>query len=135
MVWATMSTANHDQTKSCKTPARSEEEDAFDGKRIKKERNDVCVENGVTAVVVSDSVAAAAAATAADDSAMAIVEKRRESPTVPAGRIASNGFHGNSDPLQELIVTKFAMMANRSVSSKQDKIRIMIEDGIRLNRF
>lgn len=107
-----MSTDSHDQTKPCKTPARSDEESAFDGKRIKKERSDVCVENG-------DAVSAPVAA---------VLEKRP-----PAGRFASNGFHGDADQLQDLVAAKFANLANHG--TKQDKIRIVIEDGIRLRRF
>lgn len=126
-----MSTDSHDQTKPCKTPARSEEESAFDGKRIKKERGDVCVENGDAATSTSTSTSSAAvtvtvAATAAVATATAVLEKRQ--PT--AGRFASNGFHGDGDQLQDLVATKFATLANHGASSKQDKIRIMIEDGI-----
>ncbi|XP_011875171.1 PREDICTED: uncharacterized protein LOC105566068 [Vollenhovia emeryi] len=125
-----MSTDSHDQTKPCKTPARSEEESAFDGKRIKKEHGDVCVENGDAATI---AVAAAAAttttsATSASSAAAAttVLEKRQP----PAGRFASNGFHGDGDQLQDLVATKFATLANHGASSKQDKIRIVIEDGI-----
>lgn len=141
-----MSTDSHDQTKPCKTPARSEEESAFDGKRIKKERGDVCVENGDaatiiaatstsassgSAVTVTVAAAAAAAATAIAATAATVLEKRQP----PAGRFASNGFHGDGDQLQDLVATKFAALANHGAASKQDKIRIMIEDGIRLIRF
>lgn len=128
-----MSTDSHDQTKSCKTPVRSEEESAFDGKRIKKEYNDTCVENGDTASATASSTA--------------VIEKRQQcslpSPPpppppppamVPAGRFVSNGFHEDNGPLQDIVATKFATLANHS-TSKQDKIRIMIEDGIRLSRF
>ncbi|KMQ89371.1 dna-binding protein rfx7 [Lasius niger] len=110
-----MSTDSHDQTKTpCKVSGRSEvEENMFDGKRIKKEHGDICAENGDAAVT---------AATAA------VVEKGQ----LPAGRFTSNGFHGDGDLLQDLIATKFTTLANHSASSKQDKIRIMIEDGIRL---
>ncbi|KYQ47601.1 DNA-binding protein RFX7 [Trachymyrmex zeteki] len=118
-----MSTDSHDETKSCKTSARSEEENAFDVKRIKKERSDVCVENGdtanITAATSTSSVTVATAATT-------VLEKRQP----PAGRFASNGFHGDGDQLQDLVATKFATLANHGASSKQDKIRIMIEDGI-----
>ncbi|XP_018055802.1 PREDICTED: uncharacterized protein LOC108692161 isoform X1 [Atta colombica] len=118
-----MSTDSHDETKSCKTSARSEEENAFDVKRIKKERNDICVENGdtasITATTSTSSVTVATAATT-------VLEKRQP----PAGRFASNGFHGDGDQLQDLVATKFATLANHGASSKQDKIRIMIEDGI-----
>jgi hypothetical protein len=129
-----MSTDSHDQTKPCKTPARSEEESAFDGKRIKKERSDICVENGDATVAAAASTSsatatAAATATATAAAAPAVVEKRHP----PAGRFASNGFHGDSDLLQDLVATKFAALANHGASSKQDKIRIMIEDGIRLS--
>ena len=108
-----MSTDSHDQTKTpCKVSGRSEvEENMFDGKRIKKEHGDICAENGDAAVT---------AATAA------VVEKGQ----LPAGRFTSNGFHGDGDLLQDLIATKFTTLANHSASSKQDKIRIMIEDGI-----
>lgn len=128
-----MSTDSHDQTRSCKTPVRSEEESAFDGKRIKKEYSDTCVENGDTA--------------SATASATAVVEKRQQSTlpspppppppppaVVPAGRFVSNGFHEDNGPLQDIVATKFATLANHS-TSKQDKFRIMIEDGIRLSRF
>ncbi|KYN11961.1 PREDICTED: uncharacterized protein LOC108767802 isoform X1 [Trachymyrmex cornetzi] len=118
-----MSTDSHDETKSCKTSARSEEENAFDVKRIKKERSDICVENGdtasITAATSTSSVTVATAATT-------VLEKRQP----PAGRFASNGFHGDGDQLQDLVATKFATLANHGASSKQDKIRIMIEDGI-----
>lgn len=134
-----MSTDSHDKTKSCKTPVRSEEESAFDGKRIKKEYNDICVENGDTAsATASATIATVVAATA-------VVEKQQRSllpspppppppppSTVPAGRFVSNGFHEDNGPLQDIVATKFATLANHS-TSKQDKIRIMIEDGIRLS--
>lgn len=127
-----MSTDSHDQTKPCKTSARSEEESTFDGKRIKKERSDICVENGDTTIAAAASTSSATtAATATATTAPAVVEKRHP----PAGRFTSNGFHGDSDLLQDLIATKFATLANHGASSKQDKIRIMIEDGIRLSRF
>jgi len=123
-----MSTDSHDETKSCKTSARSEEENAFDVKRIKKERSDICVENGdtasITATTSTSSVTIATAATT-------VLEKRQP----PAGRFASNGFHGDGNQLQDLVATKFSTLANHGASSKQDKIRIMIEDGIRLSRF
>lgn len=125
-----MSTDSHDQTKPCKTPARSEEESAFDGKRIKKERSDICVENGDATVAAAASTFATTTAAATATAAPAVVEKRHP----PAGRFASNGFHGDSDLLQDLVATKFASLANHGASSKQDKIRIMIEDGIRLSR-
>jgi len=135
-----MSTDSHDQTKLCKTSARSEEESAFDGKRIKKERSDICVENGdaapiiaatstSSATAVATAAAAAAAATVATAAAATTVLEKRQPP---AGKFASNGFHGEGDQLQDLVVTKFATLVNHSASSKQDKIRIMIEDGIRL---
>ncbi|RLU23742.1 hypothetical protein DMN91_003948 [Ooceraea biroi] len=117
-----MSTDSHDQTKPCKTLARSEEESAFDGKRIKKERSDICVENGDAAVASTASSSAATVAT----SVTTVVEKRQ----LPAGRFASNGFHGDGDLLQDLVTTKVTTLANHGASSKQDKIRIMIEDGI-----
>lgn len=127
-----MSTDSHDQTKPCKTPARSEEESAFDGKRIKKERSDVCVENGdaatITAATSTSTSSAAVTVTAAAAAATTVLEKRQP----PAGRFASNGFHGDGDQLQDLVATKFATLASHGASSKQDKIRIMIEDGIRL---
>lgn len=133
-----MSTDSHDQTKPCKTPARSEEESAFDGKRIKKERSDICMENGdvVTATTSTSSAAAtvtaaAAAVAAAATAAATVLEKRQ----TPAGKFASNGFHGDGDQLQDLVANKFATLVNHGASSKQDKIRIMIEDGIRLSRF
>lgn len=130
-----MSTDSHDQTKSCKTPARSEDESASNGKRIKKERSDICVENGdvVIATTSTSSAAATAAAAAAAVAAAAVtvLEKRQ----TPAGKFASNGFHGDGDQLQDLVANKFATLANHGASSKQDKIRIMIEDGIRLSRF
>ncbi|XP_077262842.1 uncharacterized protein LOC143897803 [Temnothorax americanus] len=129
-----MSTDGHDRTKSCKTSARSDEESAFDGKRIKKERGDVCVENGdaadaVTAGTSATSSAAAAGtavAAAAAATATTVLEKRHSS----AGRFASNGFHGDGDQLRDLVATKFATLANHGASSKQDKIRIVIEDGV-----
>ncbi|XP_011634538.1 uncharacterized protein LOC105425456 [Pogonomyrmex barbatus] len=155
-----MSTDSHDQTKSCRTFAKSEEESAFDGKRIKKERNDICVENGdvaaVTATVITSTPSTAAtviasvaavstpaatittttitttatittnAITATSTTATTVLEKRQPS----AGRFASNGFHGDGDQLQDLIATKFATLNNHGASSKQDKIRIMIEDSI-----
>lgn len=131
-----MSTDSHDQTKPCKTPAKSEEESAFDGKRIKKERSDTCVENGDAASIavatstssatVTAAVAAAANTITTNITATTVLEKRQP----PAGRFASNGFHGDGDQLQDLVATKFATLANHGVSSKQDKIRIMIEDGI-----
>lgn len=129
-----MSTDSHDQTKPCKTPARIEEESAFDGKRIKKERSD-CAENGDAAVAVAVSSIAAVASTASSAATVAtavttVVEKRQ----LPAGRFASNGFHGDSDLLQDLVAAKVTTLANHGASSKQDKIRIMIEDGIRLSR-
>lgn len=128
-----MSTDSHDQTKPCKTPARSEEESAFDGKRIKKERSDVCVENGDAATITAatSTSSAAVTVTAAAATANTVLEKRQP----PAGRFASNGFHGDGDQLQDLVATKFATLASHGASSKQDKIRIMIEDGIRLIPF
>lgn len=116
-----MSTDNHDQTKFCKTPARSEEENTFDGKCIKKERSDTCVENGNTVITTTTTTTSSAT----------ILEKRQPL----AGRFASNGFHGDSNQLYDLVTTKFTTLANHSASCKQDKIRIMIEDGIRLSRF
>ncbi|KAL0118135.1 hypothetical protein PUN28_009066 [Cardiocondyla obscurior] len=137
-----MSTDSHDQTKLCKTPARSEEESAFDGKRIKKERGDVCVENGdaaakiaatstssaVTAVAVA--VAANTAATAATGTATTITTAVLEKRQPPAGRFASNGFHRDGEQLQDLVATKFATLASHGASSKADKTLVMIEDVI-----
>lgn len=104
-----MSTDSHDRTKTpCKIPGRGEgegERNMFDDKRIKKEHGDVCAENGDAAA---------------------------EKEQLPAGRFASNGFYGDGDLLQDLIAAKFTTLANHGASSKQDKIRIMIEDGIRL---
>lgn len=134
-----MSTDSHDQTKPCKTAARSEEESAFDGKRIKKERGDICAENGdaaTAAVAVSTSTASsatsAAITTTTTSSAAANVVDRRHPP---AGRFASNGFHGDGNLLQDLFANQFGTLANHSASSKQEKIRIMIEDSIRLSGF
>lgn len=136
-----MSTDSHDQAKPCKTPARSEEESAFDGKRIKKERSDNCVENGDAAVAAASTAAVASTATSSSSSSSSsssassaaavtnIVEKRQ----LPAGRFASNGFHGDGDLLQDLVAAKVTTLANYGTSSKQDKIRIMIEDSIRLS--
>lgn len=139
-----MSTDSHDKTKSCKTPVRSEEENAFDGKRIKKEYNDICVENG-------DTASATASATVATVIAATAVGEKQQQPllpsppplllppppppppsTVPAGRSVSNGFHRNNSRLQEVLSTKFAMLTNYS-TPKQDKFRAMIEEGIRLS--
>ncbi|GAB1868674.1 Regulatory factor X domain-containing protein 2 [Camponotus japonicus] len=123
-----MSTDSHDRTKtSCKVPARSDEENTFDGKRIKKEHGDICAENSdatsvsCSATVITTTTSSTTVATAA------AVEKGQ----LPAGRsFATNGFHGDGDLLQDLVASKFATLANHSASSKQDKIRIMIEDGI-----
>lgn len=125
-----MSTDSHDRTKtSCKVPTRSDEENTFDGKRIKKEHGDICAENSdatsvsCSATVITTTTSSTTVATAA------AVEKGQ----LPAGRsFATNGFHGDGDLLQDLVASKFATLANHSASSKQDKIRIMIEDGIRL---
>ncbi|XP_029162092.1 uncharacterized protein LOC114933656 [Nylanderia fulva] len=108
-----MSTDSHDRTKTpCKVPGRGEGqveegENMFDDKRIKKEHGDICAENGDAAIT-------------------AAAEKEQ----LPAGRFASNGFHGDGDLLQDLIAAKFTTLANHGASTKQDKIRIMIEDGI-----
>lgn len=118
-----MSTDSHDRTKtSCKVPARCDEENTFDGKRIKKELGDICAEN-------SDATSVSATVITTTTSSTIAVEKGQQ----PAGRsFATNGFHGDGDLLQDLVANKFATLANHSASSKQDKIRIMIEDGIRL---
>ncbi|XP_036143690.1 uncharacterized protein LOC105840758 [Monomorium pharaonis] len=121
-----MSTDNHDQTKLCKiSSARSEEENVFDDKRIKKEHSDTCVENGNVATITSATTSSATVTATATVAATATILEKRH----PASRYISNGFHGDSEQL-DLVTTKFTTFANHSISSKQDKIRIMIEDGI-----
>lgn len=128
-------TDSHDRTKtSCKTPGRCDEENTFDGKRIKKERGDICAENG-DAVVAATSISATPVTTATATTATTTINTANtvDKGQLPAGRsFTTNGFHGDGDPLQDLVATKFATLVNHSASSKQDKIRIMIEDGIRL---
>lgn len=123
-----MSTDSHDRTKTpCKVPARSDEENTFDGKRIKKERGDICAES-------SDATSVSCSATVVNTTTSSTtIAAAAEKGQLPAGRsFATNGFHGDGDPLQDLVASKFATLANHSASSKQDKIRVMIEDGIRL---
>ena len=114
-----MSTDNHDQTKPCvsKPPARIElnaDESAFDGRRIKKERTDVSFENG-------DGINAGINDT----------NKQLQSSHRPAAGRFSNGFH-DDDLLQDIIAAKFTALANHGTTTKYDKIRLMIEDSIRL---
>lgn len=112
-------TDNHDQTKPCvsKPPARIElnaNESAFDGRRIKKERTDVSLENG-------DGINAGINDT----------NKQLQSSHRPAAGRFSNGFH-DDDLLQDIIAAKFTALANHGTTTKFDKIRLMIEDSIRL---
>lgn len=115
-----MSTDNHDQTKPCvsKPSARIElnaDESAFDGRRIKKERTDVSLENGDGSI-----------STSINDT-----NKQIQSSQRPAAGRFSNGFH-DDDLLQDIIAAKFTALANHSTTTKYDKIRLMIEDSIRL---
>ncbi|KAL6424249.1 hypothetical protein ACFW04_009823 [Cataglyphis niger] len=134
-----MSTDSHDRTKtSCKTPGRCDEENTFDGKRIKKERGDICAENGDAAVAATSIACSATPVTTAtttttntNTNTNTNTANTVDKGQLPAGRsFTTNGFHGDGDPLQDLVATKFATLVNHSASSKQDKIRIMIEDGI-----
>ncbi|XP_050461395.1 DNA-binding protein RFX7 isoform X3 [Cataglyphis hispanica] len=128
-----MSTDSHDRTKtSCKTPGRCDEENTFDGKRIKKERGDICAENGDAAVAATSIACSATPVTTATTTTTTTnTANTVDKGQLPAGRaFTTNGFHGDGDPLQDLVATKFATLVNHSTSSKQDKIRIMIEDGI-----
>lgn len=116
-----MSTDNHDQTKPCvsKPSARIElnaDESAFDGRRIKKERTDVSLENGDGSII----------STGINDT-----NKQVQSSQRPAAGRFSNGFH-DDDLLQDIIAAKFTALANHSTTTKYDKIRLMIEDSIRL---
>ncbi|KOX80749.1 DNA-binding protein RFX7 [Melipona quadrifasciata] len=113
-----MSTDNHDQTKPCvsKPPARIElnaDESAFDGRRIKKERTDVSLENG-------DGINAGINNTN---------KQQLQSSHRPAAGRFSNGFH-DDDLLQDIIAAKFTALANHGTTTKYDKIRLMIEDSI-----
>ncbi|XP_061937563.1 DNA-binding protein RFX7 [Apis cerana] len=113
-----MSTDNHDQTKPCvsKPSARIElnaDESAFDGRRIKKERTDVSLENGDGSI-----------STGINDT-----NKQIQSSQRPAAGRFSNGFH-DDDLLQDIIAAKFTALANHSTTTKYDKIRLMIEDSI-----
>ncbi|XP_043790081.1 DNA-binding protein RFX7 isoform X1 [Apis laboriosa] len=113
-----MSTDNHDQTKPCvsKPSARIElnaDESAFDGRRIKKERTDVSLENGDGSI-----------STGTNDT-----NKQVQSSQRPAAGRFSNGFH-DDDLLQDIIAAKFTALANHSTTTKYDKIRLMIEDSI-----
>ncbi|XP_078036241.1 uncharacterized protein LOC144469644 isoform X1 [Augochlora pura] len=113
-----MSTDNHDQTEPCvsKPSARIEfnaDEKAFDGRRIKKERSDVSVENGDGSVnvCVGDN------------------NKQPQPSQRPAAGRLSNGFH-DGDPLQDIIAAKFTALANHDTTAKHEKIRFMLEDSI-----
>lgn len=115
-----MSTDNHDQTKPCvsKPPARIElnaDESAFDGRRIKKERTDVSLENGDGSI----------------NAGINDTNKQLQSSQRPAAGRFSNGFH-DDDLLQDIIAAKFTALANHGTTTKYDKIRLMIEDSIRL---
>ncbi|CAK9814071.1 DNA-binding protein RFX7 [Anthophora plagiata] len=113
-----MSTDNHDQTKPCvsKPPARIElnaDESAFDGRRIKKERTDVSLENddGSINAGINDN------------------NKQLQPSQRPAAGRFSNGFH-DDDLLQDIIAAKFTALTNHGTTTKYDKIRLMIEDSI-----
>ncbi|XP_033345633.1 DNA-binding protein RFX7 [Bombus vosnesenskii] len=113
-----MSTDNHDQTKPCvsKPPARIElnaDESAFDGRRIKKERTDVSLENGDGSI----------------NAGINDTNKQLQSSQRPAAGRFSNGFH-DDDLLQDIIAAKFTALANHGTTTKYDKIRLMIEDSI-----
>ncbi|KAK9305907.1 hypothetical protein QLX08_003266 [Tetragonisca angustula] len=107
-----MSTDNHDQTKPCvsKPPARIElnaDESAFDGRRIKKERTDVSLENG-------DGINAGINDT----------NKQLQSSHRPAAGRFSNGFH-DDDLLQDIIAAKFTALANHGTTTNEEsKARI-----------
>lgn len=140
-------TDSHNQTKSCKTSARTSEEFTFDGRLIKKEQIDTCIENGdagggaaattTTTGITSNNATTATitttfTTTTATTTTTVVVVDKRQLPPVPAGRFTSNGFHRDGDLQQDVIVAKFAALASHNSSSpKQDKIRIMIEDAIR----
>ncbi|XP_053997704.1 uncharacterized protein LOC128886655 isoform X1 [Hylaeus anthracinus] len=113
-----MSTDNHDQTKPClsKPPARIElnaDESVFDGRRIKKERTDVSIENGDGTINAG-----------VNDNNKQVQPSQR-----PAAGRFSNGFH-DGDLLQDIIAAKFTALANHGTAAKHDKIRLMIEDTI-----
>ncbi|XP_076633225.1 uncharacterized protein LOC143347696 isoform X1 [Colletes latitarsis] len=113
-----MSTDNHDQSKPCvsKLPARIElnaDESAFDGRRIKKERTDVSLENGDGSINAG-----------VNDNNKQVQPSQR-----PAAGRFSNGFH-DGDLLQDIIAAKFTALANHGTAAKHDKIRLMIEDSI-----
>ncbi|KAG7209771.1 hypothetical protein KM043_011392 [Ampulex compressa] len=115
-----MSTDNRDQSRHCvsKPPTRNEhgaDESAFDGRRIKKERSDVCLENG-----------------AAGDVNAGVNDNKQGQQAVQrpaAGAGYSNGFH-DADLLQDIIAAKSTALATHGNASKHDKIRLMIEDSI-----
>lgn len=118
-----MSTDNHDQTKPCvsKPAARNEfnaDESAFDGRRIKKERTDVSHENGDGSINAGIN----------DNNKQAQPSQR------PAAGRFSNGFH-DGDLLQDIIAARFTTLANHGTTAKHDKIRLMIEDSIRLSQL
>ncbi|XP_076168065.1 uncharacterized protein LOC143147077 isoform X1 [Ptiloglossa arizonensis] len=111
-----MSTDNHDQTKPCVSKPRIElnaDESAFDGRRIKKERTDVSLENGDGSINagINDN------------------NKQMQPSQRPAAGRFSNGFH-DGDLLQDIIAAKFTALANHGTAAKHDKIRLMIEDSI-----
>ncbi|XP_034946199.1 uncharacterized protein [Chelonus insularis] len=115
-----MSSDNHDRSRIAHKSQRASEECTFDTRKIKKERNEICGENG--------------SHTNAIDGFNVLINDSGNEQTLReragAGSRLSNGIH-NIDILQDIISAKLTSNAHGPGSAaKNEKIRHMIEESI-----
>ncbi|XP_066592993.1 uncharacterized protein [Prorops nasuta] len=107
-----MSTANYESkpcvSKASSRPVQTTDESTFDGRKIKREENDICLENGKEPTNTGNQT------------------KQMQRP--PSGRL-TNGFH-DADLVQDILTAKFTSLTHHASAPKHDKFKQLIEDSI-----